>query len=128
MPKPSNRVVFPPEGWTNSLEADFIGADQFGNGEVYDAKWNGEPLVRLIYDARDEEITVRCLRCAEQTQAAGRFTAHPMIGIISINATSLLVPMNTPRIMRHIADRHEEPLEGLDDVSFFNSVLDSCGL
>ena len=51
-----------------------------------------------------------------------------MIGIISINATALLVPMNTPRIMRHLADRHEESLGGMDAVDFFNCLLDSCGL
>ncbi len=128
MPRDSNRVVYPPEGWTNSLAAEYIGADQFGNGEVYDAQIDGAPLIRLIYDERDEEITVRCLRCEQQSQAAGRFTAYPMVGIISINATALLVPMNTPRIMRHLADRHEETLDGMDDFDFFNCLLDICGL
>jgi hypothetical protein len=133
MPRDSNRVVYPPEGWTNSLAAEYIGPDQFGNGEVYDAQLKrtpleGAPLIRLIYDQRDEEITVRCLRCEQQSQAAGRFTAYPMIGIVSINATALLVPMNTPRIMRHLADRHDEALGGIDDVDFFNCLLDSCGL
>ena len=128
MPRDSNRVVYPPEGWTNSLEAEYIGPDQFGNGEVYDVPYQGAPLMRLIYDERDEEITVRCLLCEPQSQAAGRFTAHPMIGIISINATALLVPMNTPRITRHLADRHGETIGGMDDVEFFNSLLDCCGL
>lgn len=133
MPRDSNRVVYPPEGWTNSLAAEYIGPDQFGNGEVYDAQLKrtpleGAPLIRLIYDQRDEEITVRCLRCEQQSQAAGRFIAYPMIGIVSINATALLVPMNTPRIMRHLADRHDEALGGIDDVDFFNCLLDSCGL
>ena len=58
MPRDSNRVVYPPEGWTNSLAAEYIGPDQFGNGEVYDAQLDGAPLIRLIYDERDEEITV----------------------------------------------------------------------
>ena len=128
MPRDSNRVVYPPEGWTNSLAAEFMGPDQFGNGEMYDVHVGEDPLIRLIYDQRDEEITVRCLRCEQQSQAAGRFTAHPMIGIVSINATALLVPMNTPRILRHLADRHEETLGGIDDVDFFNCLLDSCGL
>ena len=128
MPRDSNRVVYPSEGWTNSLAVEFMGPDQFGNGEVYDAHAGGDPLIRLIYDERDEEITVRCLRCEQRSQAAGRFTAHPMIGIVSINATPLLVPMNTPRILRHLADRHEETLGGIDDVDFFNCLLDSCGL
>ena len=128
MPRDSNRVVYPPEGWTNSLTAEYVGPDRFGNGEVYDAYIDGVPLIRLIYDERDEEITVRCLRCEPQSQAAGRFTAYPMIGIVSINATALLVPMNTPRIMRHLADRHEETLGDMNDVDFFNSLLDLCGL
>ena len=128
MPRDSNRVVYPPEGWTNSLAAEFMGPDQFGNGEMYDVHVGEDPLIRLIYDERDEEITVRCLRCEQRSQAAGRFTAHPMIGIVSINATPLLVPMNTPRILRHLADRHEETLGGIDDVDFFNCLLDSCGL
>ena len=128
MPRESNRVVYPPEGWTNSLETEYVGPDQFGNGEVYDVGYKGTALMRLIYDQRDEEITVRCLLCEPQLQAAGRFTAYPMIGIVSINATALLVPMNTPRITRHLADRHGETLGGMDDVEFFNCLLDCCGL
>ena len=84
--------------------------------------------MRLVFDQRDDEITVRCLRCAEQSQAFGRFRAHPIIGIVSINATALLVPMNTPRIMRHLADTHDEMLGGIDDVDFYNCLLDCCGL
>ena len=128
MPRESNRVVHPPEGWTNSLTAEYVGPDRFGNGEVFDARLGGEPLVQLIFDQRDDEITVRCLRCEEQSQAFGRFMAHPMIGIVSINATALLVPMNTPRIMKHLADVHEERLNGIDDMDFFNCLLDSVGL
>ena len=128
MPRDSNRVVYPPEGWTNSLAAEYVGPDQFGNGEVYDVQIDGVPLIRLIYDARDEEITVRCLRCEPRPQAAGRFIAYPIIGIVSINATALLVPMNTPRIMRHLADQHGETLGGMNDVEFFNCLLDCCGL
>ena len=128
MPKDSNRVVYPPEGWANSLTTTYVGPEQFGNGEVYDTQLNGAPLVRLVFDQRDDEITVRCLRCAEQSQAFGRFRAHPIIGIVSINATALLVPMNTPRIMRHLADTHDEMLGGIDDVDFYNCLLDCCGL
>lgn len=128
MPKESNRVVFPPEGWTNSLTTEFVGPEQFGNGLVYDTQYQGTALVRLIYDARDYEITVRCLRCDEQDQAFGRFRAHPMIGIISINATALLVPMNTPRIMRHLANTHDETIDNIDDFEFYNCLLDSCEL
>ena len=128
MPRESNRVVYPPEGWTNSLTAEYIGPDRFGNGEVFDTQLGGEPLVQLIFDQRDDEITVRCLRCEEQSQAFGRFMARPMIGIVSINATALLVPMNTPRIMKHLADVHEETLNDMDGMDFFNCLLDSCGL
>ena len=128
MPEQSNRVVYPPEGWTNSLTSDYIGPDQFGNGQVYDAQLNGAPLLRLVFDRRDDEITVRCLRCEQQSQAAGRFMAYPMIGIVSINATALLVPMNTPRIMKHLADVHNETLDGIDDMNFFNCLLNSCEL
>ena len=128
MPRDSNRVVYPPEGWSNWLAAEYVGPDQFGNGEVYDAQLDGAPLIRLIYDERDEEITVRCLLCEPQSQAAGRFTAHPMIGIVSINATTLLVPMNTPRITRHLEDRHEIKLGDTDAMDLFNCLLDSCGL
>ena len=128
MPRESNRVVHPPDGWTNPFSAEFMGPDRFGNGEVYDARLGAEPLIRLIYDQRDDEITVRCLRCEEQSQAFGRFTAHPMIGIVSINATALLVPMNTPRIMKHLSDVHEETLNDMDGTDFYNCLLDCCGL
>ena len=128
MPIESNRVVFPPEGWQNSFHSEHIGPDRFGNGQMYDASHAGTPLFRLIYDARDDQITVRCLLCDQQQQAGGRFQDYRMIGIVSINATALLIPMNTPRIMKHLADAHEEPLNGIDDVDFFNCLLDCCGL
>lgn len=148
MPKESNRVVYPPEGWRNPLTAEYVGPDRFGNGQVYDtrlsdaaisdapaddapvddAPLSDAPLLRLVHDARDEEITVRCLRCPPRSQADGRFLAHRMIGIISVNATALLVPMNTPRIIRHLADAHQETLNSISDLDFFNSVLDCCEL
>ena len=128
MPQESNRVIHPPEGWRNSFEAVSMGTDRFGNGQMYDANLGGPPLIRLIYDARDDQITVRCLRCDQQDQAGGRFQDYRMIGIVSINATALLVPMNTPRIMKHLADVHDEPLEGIDDIDFFNCLLDCCDL
>ena len=128
MPQESNRVVYPPEGWTNSLASEPMGPDRFGNGQMYDTSLNGSPLIRLIYDARDEQITARCLQCDQQDQAGGRFQDYRMIGIISINATSLLVPMNTPRIMKHLADVHGETLAGIDDLDFFNCLLDCCDL
>ena len=153
MPKASNRVVYPPEGWRNPLTAEYVGPDQFGNGQVYDARLSDAeqndagqndapsddarlndapsddaPLLRLVHDARDEEITVRCLRCPPRSQADGRFLAYRMIGIISVNATALLVPMNTPRIIRHLADAHQETIGSISDLDFFNSVLDCCEL
>ena len=128
MPNESNRVVFPPEGWQNSLQSEHVGPDRFGNGQMYDASLGGSPLMRLIYDARDDEITVRCLRCDQQDQAGGRFQDYRMVGIVSINATALLVPMNTPRIMKHLADAHDESLNGIDNMDFFNCLLDCCEL
>lgn len=128
MPNVSNRVIFPPEEWTNSFETEYVGPDRFGNGQMYDASFNGQPQFRLIYDARDEQITVRCVRCGLQDQAGGRFQDYRIIGIISVNATALLVPMNTPRIMKHLADVHGEPLAGIDDMDFFNCILDCCEL
>ena len=128
MPIDSNRVVFPPEGWQNSFQSEYVGPDRFGNGQMYDVSLQGSPLMRLIYDARDDEITVRCLRCPQQDQAGGRFQDYRMIGIVSINATALLVPMNTPRIMKHFADVHDENLNGIDDMDFFNCLLDCCEL
>ncbi len=128
MPQESNRVVYPPEGWRNPLESEFIGPDRFGNGQMFDTSLQGAPLIRLIYDARDDQITARCLRCDRQDQAGGRFQDYRMIGIISINATALLVPMNTPRIMKHLADVHEISLDGIDDMDFFNCLLDCCDL
>ena len=128
MPNDSNRAVFPPVGWRNSFESEHVGPDRFGNGQMYDASLNGSPLMRLIYDARDDEITVRCLRCDQQDQAGGRFQDYRMIGIVSVNATPLLVPMNTPRIMKHLADVHGENISAIDDVDFFNCLLDCCEL
>ena len=128
MPQESNRVVYPPEGWQNPLDSESIGPDRFGNGQMFDTSLRGSPLIRLIYDARDYQITVRCLRCDQQDQAGGRFQDYRMIGIISINATALLIPMNTPRIMKHLADVHEETLDGIDDMDFFNCLLACCDL
>lgn len=128
MPMDSNRVVFPPDGWQNFLQSEHIGPDRFGNGQMYDASLDGSPLIRLIYDARDDQITVRCMRCDQQDQAGGRYQDYRMIGIVSINATALLVPMNTPRIMKHLADVHGEALDGVDDMDFFNVLLDCCEL
>ncbi len=128
MPKESNRAVYPPEGWQNSFESEHIGPDRFGNGLMYDASLQGSPLIRLIYDARDDQITVRCLRCDQQDQAGGRYQDYRMIGIVSINATALLVPMNTPRIMKHLSDVHEVAMNGIDDMDFFNCLLDCCEL
>ena len=128
MPNDSNRAVFPPAGWRNSFESDHVGADRFGNGQMYDASLNGSLLIRLIYDARDDQITVRCLRCDQQDQAGGRFQDYRMIGIVSVSATPLLVPMNTPRIMKHLADVHGENISDIDDVDFFNCILDCCEL
>ena len=128
MPRESNRVVHPPEGWQNTFDSESIGPDRFGNGQMYDASLNGKRLIRLIYDARDDQITVRCLRCDQQDQAGGRYQDYRMIGIVSVNATTLLVPMNTPRVMKHLADVHEENLGGIDDMDFFNSLLDCCEL
>ena len=128
MPNHSNRAVFPPDDWQNSFESEHVGPDRFGNGQMYDASRNGSPLMRLIYDARDDEITVRCLRCDQQDQAGGRYQDYRMIGIVSVNATALLVPMNAPRIMRHLASVHDEDLGGIDDMDFFNCLLDCCEL
>ena len=128
MPKESNRAVYPPEGWQNSFESEHIGPDRFGNGLMYDASLGGSPLIRLIYDARDDQITVRCLRCDQQDQAGGRYQDYRMIGIVSINATALLVPMNTPRIMKHLTDVHEVTMSDIDDMDFFNCLLDCCEL
>lgn len=128
MANDSNRVVFPLEGWQNSLQSEHVGPDRFGNGQMYDASLRGTPLIRLIYDPRDDQITVRCLRCDQRDQAGGRFQDYRMIGIVSINATALLVPMNTPRIMKHLADVHDENLDGIDDMDFFNCLLDCCEL
>jgi hypothetical protein len=128
MPQASNRVVYPPEGWQNPLDSESIGLDRFGNGQMFDVSLQDSPLVRLIYDRRDDQITVRCLRCDQQDQAGGRFQDYRMIGIVSINATVLLIPMNTPRVMKHLADVHDEILNGIDDLNFFNCILDCCEL
>ena len=128
MPQQSNRVVYPPDGWQNSLVSEAIGPDRFGNGQMFDASLHDSAVIRLIYDARDDQITVRCLRCDQQDQAGGRYRDYRMIGIVSINATALLVPMNTPRIMKHLSDVHDVPLDGIDDLDFFNCLLDCCDL
>ena len=128
MPQESNRAVFPPAGWQNALDSEHVGPDRFGNGQMYNVSRDGSPLIRLIYDARDDQITVRCLLCEPVDQAGGRFQDYRMIGIVSVNATALLVPMNTPRITRHLADVHGETLGGIDDMDFFNSLLDCCEL
>ncbi len=84
--------------------------------------------LRLVYNHQDNAITVRCLRCAVKSLAMDSFQDYPMIGIVKVSAIRITVPMNTGRILNHLATHHQEDLDGVDDLDLFNCLLDCCNL
>ena len=124
----SNRAVRPREGWRNILESRDCGEAQLQQGHLYEASYHNRPLLRLVYNHPDNAITVRCLLCEVKSLALDSFQDYPMIGIVKVSAIRITVPMNTGRILNHLATEHQEDLGKVDDLDFFNCILDCCNL
>lgn len=124
----SNRAVRPRAGWSNILTSRDCGEAQLNQGRLYEASYHDRPLLRLIYNHLDNAITVRCLLCDVKSLAMDSFEDYPMIGIVKVSAIRITVPMNTGRILTHLATEHQEDLDNVDDVDFFNCILDCCNL
>jgi hypothetical protein len=134
-PQPgSQRSITPRAGWRNIFTAQAVGAAQFNQGNLYEASYQHRPLLRFVYNLRDYEltgrsvVTVRCVLCGVKPQARNSFEDYPMIGTIDVNTIRPTLKMSTERILKHLASQHGEDLGGVDDVDFFNSILDCCNL
>jgi hypothetical protein len=127
-PPSSNRAVRPRAGWRNILASQDCGEAQLQQGHLYEASYHNRPLLRLVYNHQDNTITVRCLLCNMKSLALDSFQDYPMIGIVKVSAIRMTVPMNTGRILHHLATAHDEDLGKVDDVDLFNSILDCCHL
>ena len=128
------RSIKPQEGWINPLTSRDCGQAQLGQGLLYEASYQNRPCLRLIYNPRDYELTgkatiiVRCIHCGVQSQGLGSFEDYPMVGTIEVGTRKLTLKMSTERILNHLKDDHQENLDDLDDVDFFNAILDCCDL
>ena len=122
------------EGWVNVLTARDMGEAQFGQGRLFEASYDGRPVLRLVYNPVDQEatgktvVTVRCVLCGLKSRALDSFEDYPMIGSVEANTIRPLLRMSTARILKHLAAEHDEHLGGVDDLDFFNAMLDCCNL
>ncbi len=128
------RSIQPGEGWSNLFTVQDCGEAQFNQGHLYEASYDNRPVLRLVYNIRDHEltgrssVTVRCMLCGLKSQALGSFEDYPMIGTMDVNTIRPTLTMSTERILNHLATQHDENLGGVDDLDFFNSIMDSCDL
>lgn len=128
------RSIKPRDGWSNIFTAQACGEAQFNQGDLYEASYQDRPLLRLVYNPRDHEltgrsvVTVRCMLCGVQSRAMDSFEDYPMIGTIDVKTIRPTLKMSTERILNHLATQHDENLGGVNDVDFFNCVMDCCGL
>src|SRR5688572_11723995 len=128
------RSIQPREGWENIFTAQEMGEAQFSQGYVFEASYQNRPILRLVYNPKDHEttgkavVTVRCVLCGLQSRALDSFQDYPMIGSVEANAIRALLTMNTARILKHLATVHDVHLGGVDDLDFFNCILDCCNL
>ena len=129
-----HRSITPGAGWSNIFASQDCGEAQLNQGRLYEASYQNRPMLRMVYNPRDYEltgkavITVRCVLCGVKSRAFGSFQDYPMIGHVEVSAIRLTLEMDTGRIRNHLATQHEEDLGGVDDVDFFNSILDCCNL
>ena len=128
------RSITPREGWQNIFESQDIGEAQFNQGRLYEVSYQGEPMLRLIYNPEDYVfkgsaiVTVRCLLCGLKSRALGSFEDYPMIGMIDVSTIRMTLTMSTGRVLNHLATQHDQNFGGVDDEDFFNSILDCCNL
>ena len=128
------RRIQPREGWRNLFTVQDGGEAQFNQGHLYEASYRDRPVLRLVYNHKDQEltgrsvVTVRCMLCGLQSRAMNSFEDYPRIGTMDVQTIRPTLKMSTERILNHLANEHGEDLGGVDDLDFFNSVMDSCGL
>jgi hypothetical protein len=128
------RSIKPRAGWHNSLTAQACGEAQFNQGNLYEASYQNRPILRLVYNPRDHEltgrsvVTVRCMLCGVKSRAFDSFEDYPMIGTMDVNTIRPTLKMSTERILNHLAAQHGEDLGGVDDLDFFNSIMDCCDI
>jgi hypothetical protein len=128
------RLIKPRDGWSNIFTAQDCGNAQFGQGRLYEASYQDRPILRLVYNSADFELTgkavltVRCVLCGISPRGLGSHDDYPMIGHVEVGAIRLTLHMDTGRILNHLATQHDEDLGGVNDEDFFNSVLDCCRL
>lgn len=128
------RSIQPRAGWRNILASQALGEAQFNQGRLFEASYQNRPILRLVYDPRDNEttgktvITVRCVLCGLKSRAFDAFQDYPLLGAVEVNTIRALLTMNTARILKHLASAHEENLGGVDDLDFFHCILDCCHL
>jgi hypothetical protein len=129
-----HRTITPRTGWSNIFASQDCGDAQLNQGRLYKASYHNRPMLRLIYNPKDYErtgkavITVRCVLCGVKSRAFDSFQDYPLIGTIDVSTIRRTLTMNTGRILNHLATQHQEDLGGVDDVDFFNSLLDCCHL
>jgi len=128
------RRIQPREGWRNIFTVQDCGDAQFNQGNLYEASYRDRPVLRLVYNPRDQEltgrsvVTVRCILCGMRSRAMASFEDYPMIGTMDVKTIRPTLKMSTERILNHLANEHGEDLGGVDDLDFFNSVMGCCGL
>ena len=128
------RSIKPPDGWCNPLISRDCGEAQLSQGLLYEVCYQNRPLMRLIYNPKDYELTgkatilVRCIPCGVHAQGLGSFEDYPMMGTIEVGTRKLTLKMSTERLLNHLSEKHQEDLGGMDDIEFFNSILDCCHL
>ncbi len=133
-PSGPQRSIKPREGWSNIFTTQDCGEAQFNQGNLYEASYRDRPVLRFIYNPRDHEltgrsvVTIRCMLCGIQPRAMDSFEDYPMIGTVDVKTIRPTLKMSTQRILSHLATEHDEDLGGVNDVDFFNSVMDCCGL
>ncbi len=133
-PKGPQRSIKPRDGWHNIFTVQAYGEAPHHQGNLYEASFRDRPTLRLIYNPRDYElmgrasITVRCMLCGLKTRALDSFEDYPMIGTVDVNTIRPTLKMSTERVLNHLAAQHDEDLGGVDDLDFFNSIMDCCDL
>ena len=132
-PRP-HRSIKPRRGWRNILASQACGDAQFNQGHLYEASYQNRPILRLVYNPADYEltgraaVTVRCILCGVKSRALDSFEDYPMIGTVDVSTMRLTLKMSTERILNHLATEHDEDLGSVDDFDFFNCILDCCNL
>jgi hypothetical protein len=128
------RSLQPRQGWRNIFISQACGDAQFHQGKLYEASYQHRPMLRLVYNPREHELTgrsavsVRCMLCGVKARALDSFKDYPLIGTMDVNTIRPTLKMSTERILNHFATQHGEDFGGVDDLDFFNCIMDCCNL